>query len=313
MKKIFNLSVLLFIICTFYWACKKDQNAAANKNSPTEEQELIANAKTYFLDSVDISIDSNQSSPNPRKNAKAAQWDSASIVQLSIGKAVLVPVLYNKPFYVSGNISGNARYNINQLAKLLIYQDTGKRYHAELVTFLPDSNFKGHNTYSGFVFIEDWKFNTIKRYKIENDKKIYELTPDTTKLNSNIKQQSLIQPDAQVVQICTIFYGYNYSPTLNEGYTYTEETCGYNIIFDEIHITNIPNGNDYSNLGGQIIGTASSYVDAKQNIVDGRNLEFEFANDTPPIDLVLYFNCFGSVPDDRSSLLCKIMCRYSCK
>ena len=88
MKKIFNLSVLLFIICTFYWACKKDQNAAANKNSPTEEQQLIANAKTYFEDSVDISIDSNLSSPNPRKNAKAAQWDSASIVQLSIGKTV---------------------------------------------------------------------------------------------------------------------------------------------------------------------------------------------------------------------------------
>ncbi|HEX4375015.1 MAG TPA: hypothetical protein VHZ50_17045, partial [Puia sp.] len=296
MKKILNPTVLFIFISAFYWGCKKDQHTLIDDNLATENQQLIANAKSYFKDSINIEIGSNVSSQNPRKNAKIAEWDSASIVQLSIGKAVLIPVIYNKPFYVSGNISGYAHYNINQLAQLLIYRDSSKKYHAELVTFLPDSNFTGYTKYSGFVFVEDWKCNTIKRYKIEKDERIYKFVPDTVASNYTIRQQNLQQPDAQVVQICNIFYGYNYSPSLNEGYTYVEETCGYNIIFDEIHITNIPKGDDYANIGAQT-GTASSYIDAKQNIVDGKNLEFEFDNDTPPIDITFYFNCFDNVPD----------------
>ena len=141
------LSFLIASLLLLGQGCKKAAEADLS-----HQQSLIKSAKDYFNQYVvSTAINSPASSDtgheknsrNPRKTSqKTADWNHAAITRLSTGEAVVVPLHYRKPFVIKSNLSGKTKlYSINDLAKLLIYQDAGKRYHAEVVTYLPDSSY----------------------------------------------------------------------------------------------------------------------------------------------------------------------------
>ena len=179
MKKIVTLSVLLFAICTFYWACKKDQTSAANKNLTTEEQQLITNAKTYFENTVKIKAGNDKAladtipAGGAQFNAvksliKNAVWSDAYVQTISIGKIVVVPIHFSSSLYIYTNYTDSTvRLPINKLSKLIVYTDSLKQLHAEVVTEFPDDNFIKNSTssFSGIALVQDWQGNYLHGYQ----------------------------------------------------------------------------------------------------------------------------------------------------
>src|ERR1700731_1616903 len=141
MKKSIQFCLVFFITVLLFTDCKKTEII-----SSSSDLGLVNAAKSFFtqlLKQQSVAVNAvNQKERNPRKlNSKSPLWDRATTIQLSIEKAVVVPVQYNSPFLISTNFSGKRLYDINQITRLLIYRDKKQAFHAELLTFFPDSNF----------------------------------------------------------------------------------------------------------------------------------------------------------------------------
>src|ERR1700681_2073864 len=122
MKKSIQFCLIFIITALLFTDCKKNEFI-----SSSSDQGLVNDAKGFFNQSVkqqSVTVNGiNQTERNPRKrNSKTPKWDRATIVQLSIGKAVRVPVEYSNPFYISNNLSRDILYDANQLVSLLIYR-----------------------------------------------------------------------------------------------------------------------------------------------------------------------------------------------
>jgi hypothetical protein len=209
MKKILSLSTFIIIICTIYLACKKDESIAAQKSlASNDEQQLIANAKTYFENNVqnvgnnskalnDV-VNSNSGQLNPIQSLiKNAVWNEAQTIQLSIGEIVVVPIQFNDSIYARPNSTGsNTRLSISKLSKLIVYTDSSNQTHAEVITAFPDSDFikTSKKQFSGIAYVQDWEGNFLKAYHYINGK-IKKLKLSNESKNKNISTDALMAPD----------------------------------------------------------------------------------------------------------------------
>src|SRR6266567_2007845 len=134
MKRIYNLLVLLCIGLVFS-TCKKEAHSSLPNADP-----LVEKAKAYF-----VAATTNLSmSDNPRAMApKTVLWDRATVVDLSMGRAVVVPVRYEKDLFIRTTQGGPNNFHLSNLTHLLVYQSKGA-YHAEMVTGFPDTNYLRH-------------------------------------------------------------------------------------------------------------------------------------------------------------------------
>ncbi len=126
----------LLICCSVLLAtCQKTPLHSIN-----EDTVLIMAAKSYFLSSVEHAGPINDA--NVRAiDQKTVLWNHASIIELSVGKGVLVPIQYINPSLAKSNFGGSSHYNLDGLTKLLIYLDSGKQCHAQVITSFPDSTY----------------------------------------------------------------------------------------------------------------------------------------------------------------------------
>lgn len=154
------LLVLTLLISTtiIVYSCKKDR-----KFSPLEvRKELIAEAKTYFEEEVLSNNLKLYNDPNVRHSLiKRADWEKAVTKKISVGDAVIVPILFDGNVF-SGPANSNQKSDLNRNSYLMIYKDHGEKMHAEWVTLLPNKvRDKGNNKFSGIVVVESWngKFN----------------------------------------------------------------------------------------------------------------------------------------------------------
>jgi hypothetical protein len=208
MKKFLILFTLLIIICIVYIECKKDQNSSANKNLSSAQQQLIANAKTYFENNVQSKgnngralsdvINSNSGQLDPIQSLiKNAVWSKAQTIQLSIGEIVVVPIQFNDSLYTRPNSTdSNTRLPLSNLSKLIVYTDSSDQTHAEVVTAFPDSNFVNNSNkqFSGIAYIQDWQGNFLRAYHYIKGK-IKKLKLNNGSKNKNISTNALMAPD----------------------------------------------------------------------------------------------------------------------
>ena len=102
------------VIAMLFFGCVKN----------TDRPLPISEAQSWFNEHV-TNLSPETLSPNPRTTgAKSPDWASARSIQISHGSAILVPVKYERPFFTTGNFSGNQLYQINSLSHLLIYKDS---------------------------------------------------------------------------------------------------------------------------------------------------------------------------------------------
>jgi hypothetical protein len=252
MKKSIQFCLVFIITVLLYTDCKKTEII-----SGSSDQGLVNAAKDFFTQSLkqqSVTINAiNQTERNPRKqNLKTPLWNRATTIQFSIEKAVVVPVQYNNPFLISTNFSGKRLYDINQITRLLIYRDKKQAFHAELLTFFPDSNFKALGAFTGILFIEDWKGNAITEYKIEPGGKILKwIGNKSSSLTSTVKTDALQTNTVTIIQTCYEITGYNYSAADPGNVYYWSEPAGCTVSFINDAVSGSgPSGSDYGSAGG---------------------------------------------------------------
>ncbi|MFC5283395.1 hypothetical protein, partial [Pedobacter alpinus] len=137
-------------------------------------------------------VNSQFSSPENAKSIrhgiyKTPDWKNATIKSLHNGKAVLVPIKYNKNLFLKVSEDKNDFISLNSLSYLLISTNKKNDKVIEWVTFIPtnSNNYqKNGNKFRGKVIIENWNGNFKKAYLFENDGKIYHLKLENQNNNS---------------------------------------------------------------------------------------------------------------------------------
>ncbi|MFM6954438.1 MAG: hypothetical protein ACKOWL_05580 [Sphingobacteriaceae bacterium] len=128
-------------------------------------QKNVAEAQHYFERQVLSDTSQKVSDNNPRHTvAKEPFWAEAKIENMPFGEAVVVPLVYTQAISLQTEIGP---IPLSELSYLLIYKDAQKHYHAEVVTKLPEKNYRPNyknpnSPFKGVILVEDWWGNTIR-------------------------------------------------------------------------------------------------------------------------------------------------------
>ncbi len=236
MKRNFNLPVL-FCLGLFLAACKKEAQF-----SPGGADPLIESARNYFIDSVRVM----PVSENPRAvAAREVCWERATVVDLSIGKAVLAPVKYDKELFIRTTQGGPNNFPLSNLTRLLIYRGKGG-FHAEVVTGLPDTNYLRHpgGPFSGLAYVEDWAGHSLGKYLYTGKGILKYAAPAAS---SPLRSLSVAP-----LEVCYQLTGYNYSLAMPYGgYAWAEApVCTPSMVPLDDPMEGYPGGADYGAVAG---------------------------------------------------------------
>lgn len=274
MKLKIALPTLLFF-SLFLTNCKKEGRFTQSSTDP-----MIEKAKSYFTDSV-LSITSTP--VNPRAAApRTVRWDQATVVSLSFGNAVLVPIKYQKELFIRTTQGGQNNFQLSNLTKLLVYQVKGG-YHAEVITGLPDTNYLRYpsGSFLGMVYTEDWSGNLLAHFLYTN-KGVLKYAPSGP---SSIRSLS-----ATPLELCYQITGYNYSTAEpSGGYAWMEAPeCIPSMVPVDDPTEGYPGAGDY----GSVAGSGGSRGGNSGSLTSSINLN-------PPNSIIQnvdnYFRCFTNV------------------
>ncbi|MBN8856172.1 MAG: hypothetical protein BGO55_08385 [Sphingobacteriales bacterium 50-39] len=229
MNRAFSRSWTLIVLSTLALC---SQNCRKNGFvQPSNVPNLVLQAKDYFTTNV-LAKPAQLAADNPRNvrtgSPKMPEWEKAAVVSFRNRKAVQVPVQYKNSLAITTASSGKYQLRPETQAKLLLYQDSSKAWHAEMVTLLPDTNYiqkGGRGRFSGIVLVDDWWGNPLKKYRYNPDGStwIYTCANTAQSRNANVISNA-IAPSAFTV--CVYLEGYNYSPSDPDGGEHWEELVG---------------------------------------------------------------------------------------
>lgn len=258
---IFLLSIAIFFLIT---SCKKSL-----PDDQINSKDFIATAKNYFENSQQM-----VSSANTRFSAlKTINWNMAKVIDFLKYKAVVAQVQYLHPFYMGSSVDKHRMYQSNEITWLLVYKDNLKNYHAEQVTFFPDSNYQKKQSFTGLIAVDSWGGNSLKKFKLGKNNTILQanINTDVTGVTENGLQENMIE----IVATCYESYGYNYSVDDPDNGTYWSQPagCSYSISSDWNE------GGSYGNIasggsGGGSISPANSFSVLNGNNVIGNIVDY---------------------------------------
>ncbi len=102
------------------------------------------------------------------RTVKIPLWDKAQKVQLSIGEGLKVPLAYREEIKLL--IGPNKEEApLSDWTYLLLYKDRQQKWHAEVVTRIPDEQYwinrnRPGRSFSGIILVEDWWGRPIKTF-----------------------------------------------------------------------------------------------------------------------------------------------------
>jgi hypothetical protein len=205
--------LLIPIILFSFPACKKARTSLSRDST---DQALIQTSKAYFESNV------QWLTPNANNyracQKKSPSWNRAKVLKLSSSNVVFVPVTYRNSLFITSSGSPNIVYSLNSLTFLVISLDSQSQFHANAITFIPDSS-SGNSNQSGFVLNEDWQGNSLSNpFHLGSQPKLGNNSP----LADDSKQVEALQN----IQVCNEIDGYNYSPDdPSAGYSWSENSC----------------------------------------------------------------------------------------
>jgi hypothetical protein len=293
------IPLLLAAFATGMPGCQKTANPS---RTDLADPILVQEAKTYFEHNWQNAPPTATNSNRRNSGARTPDWSKARIARLPNTDAVVVPVHYSKPFYLGTNFSGIRQYPIDDLTNLIIYKDSTRAFHAEMLTAIPDSNFKGgqNKPFTGMLLVDQWNGQPLTRYKYDGHPPRVWNPGATGKTAHPIKQA-----DALLIQTCYEIVGYNY-PASNPsaGFPWQEDVgCTTSFVDETPGMALIDAGSYVNAMGG---GGGGAYFNplplypGDGGIVDGGKLSFVFDN-LPGIDLTKYFKCFTYIPDQGAT------------
>lgn len=282
----------LFVLLTLsvgYFSCNKTgqrevRPLAGSADSATAsavaDEALIQEAKNYLERDAEKQDDSvgNKARylPDPRTVLqKTPLWDRAEVRLFSVGKVVLVPVNVSEAL----NAWRNGRpltVSISQITWLLMYRDSAKQWHREVITRIPEersdsssssssgaSSVSGASVRSGLfgcfqgeIRVEDWYGHFLKGYLYRGDSALYLGSSTTYKKVDPM----LVNPDGPSLH-CTETDWYACG-SVGDG----PVTCTYEYTTSECSVSSSssaggaapgsPSAGDYAGIGGAAAGAS---------------------------------------------------------
>ncbi|HLY68737.1 MAG TPA: hypothetical protein VKR53_03340 [Puia sp.] len=276
MKKRTLFSFFFFCPFLFFISCKKQESSTLR-----EEGLTIAKAK-HFFSGLAVPAETTEAVASAQRNArkqlaKIPLWNKAYTIKLAGIPSVMVPVQYASPLYLTGNFSGQKAWLADDITRLLVYTDRQNNYHANLLTYFPDSDYSAGGAFTGIIFVDDWSGDAITKYKIGKDHSVSQWDGNLPPLTpaSAIGTDAVHDPDLTViVSTCTTIYGYNYSADDPEnGYAYTEDGgCVYNIISSDDGAGTGYGGGSGLASAGTAGGGSSGFLSSTVIIASGNNI-----------------------------------------
>ncbi|MBN9385993.1 MAG: hypothetical protein J0H74_34875 [Chitinophagaceae bacterium] len=264
-----NNLILLVLIAPVFTACLKSTDNVADTN----EKKFIVEARKFF-DTSTVEGSSHAAIDYKSRTPRIILWGQTKSHKASGGYALIAPIEYRLPLFVKTEFSAGNVFHLNDLSQLLIYCDSNKKYHLEVLTRFPDTNYLKDpaGVFSGFVFVDDWWGNNLGKYLLEpKGIKTYHST--------NIQTEAIIRT-------CNVIYGYNYSSgDPGGGYSWVQAGgCTYMYLpdrVDEIHGSSFSGGLGFSGGGGSGGGTGTTIAPAPP--------------DNPIANIADYNKCFTNV------------------
>jgi hypothetical protein len=258
------------------------------KSLPTRDPgaRFVEQAKEFFNKEI-AEISANDTTNPFSKLNKQVDWDNMSVDSMSVGPVIVLPLHFEEPLFERSSY-GNTKYSIDQLAKVIIYQDHEKRFHEEVLLSVPDSIGLSSGFYSGTIIVCDWRFNVITGLRFSNGT-IYGASPDLSPFQRNPASDGdakKIPAETYTIPVCTTIDWYSCTDECT--YLYSTQTC-YNIN------VSTPSGGLSATEYGSVAGGGGGVVDGNSNVY------YQFPADISGIALADYFNCFNNIPDDLTT------------
>ncbi|MXV49947.1 hypothetical protein GS399_03110 [Pedobacter sp. HMF7647] len=171
----------LFSLIIFISSCKKNEPAALS------DTDRITSARQYFEKDIQrFQTDGSASSGSRLKRQsifKNALWNEAYVKDISLGKAVVVPLHYDKTIYTRRG-EAQSSLSLDNLSYLMIYEGKDHKMRTEVVTWIPDNDFwdkknKKKLAFKGVILIDDWQGKFIKGYKYLGNGEVKNVSADT--------------------------------------------------------------------------------------------------------------------------------------
>lgn len=224
------LSVLLFLPLFFYRCSKADRNGELVTN------DLISMARSYvsLIQQHTPVYQTNNPRNDRTSRSQELLWSSAWVTLFRGRQAVLVPVHFIKDIFVKTSWGGNNYFRLDNQERLLIYQDTSKRWHAERITWLPDSLYlrSAQKDFTGLVLVDDYWGNPLNKYYYTPDGAVQRYVPDqAAAATAKPKQLTESVKSEGFIQVCKYIYGYNYAVGDEENGEYWVEFQGCSTMY----------------------------------------------------------------------------------
>lgn len=297
MKKLTTYSnyklLLLFIAVIIVNSCKKENSISNVPLIEIKSNKLINDAKNTFNHQIGSISNYQTLSSNSKKSyrhglSKSPDWKNAAVKTLRNGKAVLVPIEYEKDIFLKVGDTKNSYQSLKTLSYLLIYNNKEKTKTIEWITLMPDDlDYRtSGNKFNGKVIIEDWAGNFKKGYVFNKDGKIF---------NLNIQNENIEGPKVQsnnvkvndVYCISTPWYGQNISGGESFWYIGGYDTSCYS--------TGSPYEDNYINTGNELGGNHGETFPSDYITVIGED------------KLSLLINSNSSLTEEQKSLLNNVL------
>jgi hypothetical protein len=281
-----SIYLLSGILCILL-GCKKSEPA-----SDSAENALITQARAYFTKATEngqtrvVPYGSGESQ-NPRLTSERhPDWSKATIFLNGSSKWVVVPIKYSNSILIKTNFSGSPVYDINSLSLLCIFADSSAIPHAYVITYFPDSIYRGKKAFSGIAFVEDWQGNSIAKHYFDPGGRILTWNGNDSSLHeSTVRTESETQTNLGLVETCYSINGYNYSVDDPEnGYSWSESAgCSYE--YESLAPQNESSGPTSTGIG--TLGALNGINAAALVVISGGNNVIANITD--------YFKCFTNV------------------
>jgi len=148
---------LLVILPLFLAHCRK----ASDDRGELDANVLIAGARTYVSKEI-LSSKIVIEPGNPRNDrtlrTRDILWSSAAVITFRGQPAIVAPLHFTQDIFLRTTWGGNNNFRLDNQERLLVFQDSGHVWHAQMVTTLPDTSFlqSDQSHFSGLILVEDW-------------------------------------------------------------------------------------------------------------------------------------------------------------
>ncbi len=256
-KPILLLRAYLFYACVlmlFIPCCRKSMSDGRSRH------QLLTEARSWFQGYISTTQQRGDAKNERTQSPRMVNWHDATLAKFHNQPAILVPIQTHGDPFIKTDIAGENIFRLDNQQRLMLYQDSAHRWQAELLTFLPDSNFLRSNHqehFTGVILVEDWWGNPLRKYLHSANGAAGQLAPEDTHSGTvqALGQRQNPAPNS-VITSCTYLYGYNYTPSNPDGGTHWVQLIACkNMVIPEKYEAG---GNGYGGLGGSAGGGSSS-------------------------------------------------------